>query len=96
MAAAPNSAYAVSVDDTTGDAIAIPKGIGRKRLRYRNNGTKNIYLDQNPGVTSDTGFPLLPNDVVFEVRENGLDVQKPVYAVCASGESSQLRVWESD
>lgn len=100
--AGPNSAYAVAIDDTTfaaQDSPAVAQHSGRKRLYLRNNDPTNIiYLDGNPGVTSATGFPLLPGDVINETRmqAEGLDVQLAIYAVCATSETAELRVWERD
>lgn len=99
---APNSAYPVAVDDTTFGAVgnpAVAQHSGRKRLYLRNNDATNVvYLDSNPGVTSDNGFPLLPGDVINETRMQGqgLDVQGAIYAVCATSETADLRVWERD
>lgn len=78
---------AVSVSDS---AAQITIGGNKTSIEIQNTGSKIIYYGGS-GVTSTTGIKLFPNQIrIFNKVKSTFNF----YHICASGESSTLRVVE--
>ena len=76
----------------TSTAAQITLTAGKRTIEINNSGSNVIYYG-GIGVDSDNGIPLFPNQVKpFANVKNDFSI----YVVCATGETSTLRIVEFD
>lgn len=83
---------AANVTDTASAVLAA--SLSRRGFTIRNFGTDNAYVSNDPAITDSDGFPILPGEVQrFNHNEGGVNAHATVYAICAAGDSTALRLW---
>ena len=81
----------VAVDDTA--TLVVPANTVRKSVVVRNMDPANTVYVGVAGVTDASGFPLLPGADAGEAFRFE-DYNSDVYAICAAGESADVRFIE--
>lgn len=82
------SAFAVSVGDTATEVLAADS-INREVFLYVNSNS-TVYLGDSADVTVSTGFPVVKHTAPIR---GTLGPGAPLYAICDTGVTVDLRVW---
>lgn len=89
-----STALKTSVHTVTDTAAAIPATplANRNSAAFRNMGPYTIYFGSSAGVTDADGWPKYPGEEFhIDIKD---DTAVTLYAVCSSGESSEVRILE--
>jgi len=80
---------------TVGTTVKRIVDYSRKRtvVMIYNNSSEVVYIGTGEGLTTQNGFPIVPNQGAVFAREFGDDPTLAYYAVTASG-TADLRIWE--
>jgi hypothetical protein len=82
------SNFAVTITDTP--TLILQADNINKPIWLQIIGNHTVYIGDNSSVSTSNGFPLVKHSAPLT---GGLGIGQPLYGICASGQSEEIRVF---